>query len=66
LKIIIEGLRNAEVIEAKDESDVVLKLTEMDGSYYGRVSEIKISAESYELLQEAIVENWLKNKKESI
>ena len=59
MDIKIKQLRNAKVIELEDEKEVVLKLTEMDGSK----TEIKIPAESYEMLEEAIVENWLEKQK---
>lgn len=66
MNINIGDLRNVEVEEVKDSREVVIKLNEMDGNVYGTTSEIKITAKSYELLEEAIVEKWLAKKKDSI
>lgn len=61
MDINISDLRNVEVDE--DSREVVIKLNEVDGSIYGGKAEIKITAKSYGLLEEAIVENWLAKKK---
>ena len=45
---------------------MTVKLTEIDGSWYGRQTEIKMPAKSFEMLEEAIVENWLEKKKSLI
>jgi len=66
LKIEVSDLRNAEVIESVDGNEVVLRLTEMDGNYYGSSTEIKLPAKSFKMLREAIVEGWLEEKKNQI
>ncbi|MCK9519294.1 MAG: hypothetical protein M0R74_09790 [Dehalococcoidia bacterium] len=60
----INQLRDADIIEERDEVTIVLN--EMDGNYYGSKTDIKIPAKSYEMLEEAIVERWLEKVKESI
>jgi hypothetical protein len=62
----IRELKYADIVAPLDTEDVTIRVVEKDGSLYGAWSEIKIPAKSYELLEEAIVEKWLENKKESI
>ena len=62
----IRELKYVDVVDSLDSNDVIIKIDEKDGSFCGSRSEIKIPAKSYELLEEAIVEKWLENKKESI
>lgn len=60
----IKQLKDADIIE--DEDAVTIVLNEKDGSYYGSKTDIKIPAESYKMLEGAIVENWLAKKNSSI
>jgi hypothetical protein len=62
----IRELKDAEVVDSLDSNDVIIKIDEKDGSFCGSRSEIKIPAKSYELLEQAIVERWLENKKSLI
>ncbi|MDD5051039.1 MAG: hypothetical protein PHV93_04895 [Candidatus Pacebacteria bacterium] len=62
----LRELKDAEVVVDWGTEDVTIKVTEKDGSFHGARSEIKIPAKSYEMLREAIVEEWLEDKKESI
>jgi hypothetical protein len=66
LEIQIKQLRNVEVEKSRDEENVTITLTEMDGNYYGGKTDIKIPATSYCFLEEAIVEIWLEKKKDQI
>lgn len=66
MEITIGQLRNVKIKKSRDDKEVTLNLNEQDGNIYGTMSEIKIPAKSYELLEEAIVENWLENKKHLI
>lgn len=60
----IKQLRDADIIE--DEDAVTIVLNEKDGSCYGSKTDIKIPAKSYEMLEGAVVENWLAKKNSSI
>lgn len=66
MELKIGCLRNVKIRKSTDGESTTIKLTEMDGNYYGATSEIKIPAKSYEMLEEAIVENWLEKKKSLI
>jgi len=62
----LKQLKDAEIVEDTHTLDVVIRVIEMDGSFSGALSEIKIPAASYCFLEEAIVEKWLEKKKDSI
>lgn len=62
----ISQLKDVEIEESRDGKEIIIKLTEENGNYYGSKTNIKIPAKSYEMLEEAIVERWLEKVKESI
>ena len=62
----ISQLKDVEIEESRDGKEIIIKLTEENGSYYGGKTEIKMPAKSYEMLEGAIVERWLDNVKDSI
>jgi hypothetical protein len=64
--IIVGQLRNARVQKSKDEKEVTIALNEVDGNFYGTWNLIKMPAKSFEMLQEAVVEDWLEKKKSLI
>jgi uncharacterized protein YggL (DUF469 family) len=55
-------LKNASVVNQKGAYFTELKVQEWDGT----VSIIRIPAKSFQAIEQAIVENWLENKKLSI
>lgn len=59
MDIVVGQLKNVEVKKTRDGNKMIVKLTELDGSYYGCNTEIKLPANSYEMLEDAIVNNWL-------
>lgn len=59
-------LKDVEVVEGRDSKDMAIRIIEMDGSFNGSLTEIKIPAKSYEMLEGAIVEKWLESKKPTI
>jgi hypothetical protein len=62
--VVVDGLRGAELKRDRESGDVNLTLFEADGNLYGtKVSEIKISARSYKMLRDAVVEDWLEEKR---
>jgi hypothetical protein len=63
MDILIGQLRGAEVRKSIDKEDVTISLNEVDGNFYGTRYEIKMPAKSYEMLSEAIIEDWLEKKK---
>jgi len=66
LDILIGHLKNVEIVKSKDDKNVTIHLSEMDGNFYGSKSEIKIPAKSYEVLEKEIVEKWLEKKKDQV
>jgi hypothetical protein len=60
----VKQLRDADIIPEGD--SVTIVLNEFDGSTYGSKTDIKIPAQSYELLEQAIVDRRLANKNSSI
>lgn len=63
MNVHIVQLRDVDIIEGEEEITIVLN--EMDGSFYGGKTDIKMPASSYEMLEDAVVEKWLEKKKES-
>jgi hypothetical protein len=59
----IKDLKDTGIAEALDSNDVTIRIVEKDGSFNGSQTDIKIPAKSYEMLEHAIVERWLENKK---
>ena len=57
----IKQLRNVDIY--KDGDYVTIQLNEKDGNQYGTVSDIKIPAKSYEMLEREIVDKWLEKQK---
>lgn len=66
MDIYIGELRDAEVINSKDGSEVTIVLTEKDGNNYGSKAGIKMPAESYKMFAESIKDDWLEKKKSLI
>jgi hypothetical protein len=62
----INELKDITVVESLICKEVTIRIIEKDGSFHGARSEIKIPAKSYELLEQAVVEKWLENKKSLI
>jgi len=59
----LKQLKDVEILEHRDTEDRTIRVIEMDGSFQGALTEIKIPAASYCFLEEAIVDRWLENKK---
>ena len=64
MEIRIDQLRGVDIIS--DDKEVTVVFNEYDGSWYGGKTAIKIIAKSYEMLEQAVVEKWLENKKSLI
>ena len=60
----LKQLKDVEIIEHRDTEDRTIRIIEYDGSPHGGLSEIKIPAASYGMLEGAIVERWLERKKQ--
>ena len=58
----LKQLKYVEILEHRDTGDRTIRVIEYDGSPHGTLSEIKIPAKSYKMLEGAIVERWLENK----
>jgi L-rhamnose mutarotase len=63
LEINLGCLKDVEVRKPKGDKNYTIVLTEVDGNYYGSLSEIKIPAKSYEMLEKEIVDKWLDKQK---
>ena len=59
----LKQLKDVEILEHRDTEDRTIRVIEYDGSPHGGLSEIKIPAKSYKMLEGAIVERWLELKK---
>ena len=66
MDILIGYLKNVDIEESKDNENLTIGLTELNGSFYGTRTYIKIPAKSFNMLEEAIVERWLEKKKSLI
>jgi hypothetical protein len=60
----LKQLKDVEIIEHRDTEDKTIRIVEMDGSFNGALTEIKIPAASYCFLEEAIVDKWLESEKQ--
>jgi hypothetical protein len=61
--IYIGYTKDVVIEESRDCENLTIGIIELNGSFHGARTDIKIPARSYEMLEQAVVERWLEKKK---